>query len=240
MNKWNKALNEVSFKLYENESLGIVGSSGSGKSTLCRALIGLLKVRGCEIKIYDKNYASKKNKSFKKNNKVQIIFQDPFSSLNPKMTIKSILEDIFFIQKISDKRKIEKEIKLILRNLNLPLNNDFFNSYPNQLSGGQLQRISLARALLLKPKILICDESVNMLDASVKIEILELLRVFQEKMNLTIIFITHDLGFAKRFCDRLLVMNHGKIVDEGESSTIFTKTQNTYTKTLLNSSLNLI
>jgi len=171
---------------------------------------------------------------------VQIIFQDPFSSLNPKMTIKSILEDIFFIQKISDKRKIEKEIRLMLRNLNLPLNNDFFNSYPNQLSGGQLQRISLARALFLKPKILICDESINMLDASVKIEILELLRVFQEKMNLTIIFITHDLGIAKRFCNRLLVMNHGKIVDEGESSTIFTKTQNPYTKSLLNSSLNLI
>ncbi len=239
-NKWNKALNEVSFKLYKNETLGIVGSSGSGKSTLCRALIGLLKVRGGEIKIYDKDHESTKNKSYKKHKNMQIIFQDPFSSLNPKMTIKNILEDIFFIQKISDKRKIEKEIKLIFRNLNLPLNNDFFNSYPSQLSGGQLQRISLARALLLKPKILICDESVNMLDASVKIEILALLRVLQEKMNLTIIFITHDLGIAKRFCDRLLVMNQGRIVDEGESSTIFTKTKNTYTKSLINSSLNLI
>jgi len=171
-NKWNKALNEVSFKLYKNETLGIVGSSGSGKSTLCRALIGLLKVRGGEIKIYNKNYLSKKNKSYKKHNNMQIIFQDPFSSLNPKMTIKNLLEDIFFIQKISDKRKIKKEIKYMLKNLNLPLSNDFFNSYPSQLSGGQLQRISLARALLLKPKILICDESVNMLDVSVKIEIL--------------------------------------------------------------------
>ena len=155
------------------------------------------------------------------------------------MTIKNILEDIFFIQKISDKRKIEEEIKLIFRNLNLPLNNDFFNSYPSQLSGGQLQRISLARALLLKPKILICDESVNMLDAAVKIEILALLRVLQEKMNLTIIFITHDLGIAKRFCDRLLVMNHGKIVDEGMSSTIFSNTKSKYTKSLINTSLNL-
>ena len=171
---------------------------------------------------------------------MQIIFQDPFSSLNPKMTIKNILEDIFFIQKISDKRKIEKEIKFMFRNLSLPFRSEFLNSYPSQLSGGQLQRISLARALLLKPKILICDESVNMLDASVKIEILELLRALQEKMDLTIIFITHDLGIAKRFCNRLLVMNHGKIVDEGESSTIFTKTKNTYTKSLINSSLNLI
>jgi len=240
INKWNKALNEVSFKLYENETLGIVGSSGSGKSTLCRALIGLLKVRGGEIKIYDKNHALKKNKSFKKNNNVQIIFQDPFSSLNPKMKIKNILKDILLIQKISNNNQIKNEINLILNNLNLPSDAKFFNSYPSQLSGGQLQRISLARALLLKPKILICDESVNMLDASVKIEILELLRVLQEKMNLTIIFITHDLGIAKRFCDRLLVMNQGRIVDEGESSTIFTKTKNKYTKSLIDSSLNLI
>ena len=170
---------------------------------------------------------------------MQIIFQEPFSSLNPKRTIKNLLEDIFFIQKISDKREIEREIKLIFGNLNLPVNNYFLDSYPSQLSGGQLQRIALARALLLKPRILICDESVNMLDASVKIEILELLRVLQVKMNLTIIFITHDLGIASRFCDRLLVMNQGKIVDEGESSTIFSKTKNTYTKSLINSSLNL-
>jgi len=237
--KWNKALNEVSFKLYKNETLGIVGSSGSGKSTLCRALIGLIKVRGGEIKIYDKNLESKNNKSYKKQKNIQIIFQDPFSSLNPKMTIKNVLKDIFCIQKISDKKQIEKEIKLIFSNLNLPFENDFLNSYPNQLSGGQLQRISLARALLLKPKILICDESVNMLDASVKIEILELLRVLQEKMNLTIIFITHDLGVAKKFCDRLLVMNHGKIVDEGMSSTIFSNSKSKYTKSLINTSLNL-
>ena len=237
--KWNKALNEVSFKLYKNETLGIVGSSGSGKSTLCRALIGLIKVRGGEIKIYDKNLESKNNKSYKKQKNIQIIFQDPFSSLNPKMTIKNVLKDIFCIQKISDKKQIEKEIKLIFSNLNLPFENDFLNSYPNQLSGGQLQRISLARALLLKPKILICDESINMLDASVKIEILELLRVLQEKMNLTIIFITHDLGVAKKFCDRLLVMNHGKIVDEGMSSTIFSNSKSKYTKSLINTSLNL-
>jgi len=128
INKWNKALNEVSFKLYKNDTLGIVGSSGSGKSTLCRALIGLLKVRGGEIKIYDKNHATKKNQSLKKHNNMQIIFQDPFSSLNPKMTIKNILEDIFFIQKISDKRKIEKEIKFMFRNLSLPFKSEFLAS----------------------------------------------------------------------------------------------------------------
>ena len=237
--KWNKALNEVSFKLYRNETLGIVGSSGSGKSTLCRALIGLQKVRGGEIKIYENNLQLKNNKSYEKFKNIQIVFQDPFSSLNPKMTIKNILKDIFFIQKITDKKQIEKEIKLIFNNLKLPWSNQFLNSYPSQLSGGQLQRISLARALLLKPEILICDESLNMLDAAVKIEILELLRLMQQKMNLTIIFITHDLGIAKRFCNRLLVMNYGKIVDEGDSYTLFSKTKNIYTKSLIDSSLNI-
>ncbi len=236
--KWNKALKDVSFKLYRNETLGIVGSSGSGKSTLCRALIGLLKVRGGEIKVYDRNLKSHKKKS---NNlkKIQIIFQDPFSSLNPRMKIKNILKDIFLIQKIFNKIQIKNEIKLILENLNLPSDSEFLNSYPSQLSGGQLQRISIARSLLLKPKILICDESVNMLDAYVKIEILDLLRKIQKKMDLTIVFITHDLGIAKIFCNRLLVMNNGEIIEEGESSIICSNPKNKITKALVDSSLNL-
>ena len=236
--KWNKALKEVSLKLYRNETLGIVGSSGSGKSTLCRALLGLLKLRGGEIKFYERNKFLNKTK-FNKFKNIQIIFQDPFSSLNPKMKIKNILMDIFLIQKISNKNQIKNEIKLMLNNLNLPLDSNFLNSYPSQLSGGQLQRISIARSLLLKPKILICDESVNMLDAHVKVEILELLRKIQEKMDLSIIFITHDLGIAKNFCNRLLVMNHGKIIEEGDSSTIFSSPKNDITKALIASSLNL-
>jgi len=236
--KWNKALKEVSFKLYRNETLGIVGSSGSGKSTLCRALIGLLKLRGGEIKVYEKNLELKKikNNNFKN---IQIIFQDPFSSLNPKMKIKNILKDIFYFQRISNNKQIKNEIQIILKKLNLPSDSQFLNSYPSQLSGGQLQRISIARSLLLKPKILICDESVNMLDASVKIEILDLLRKLQEKMDLSIIFITHDLGIAKIFCNRLLIMNYGKIIEEGDSSSIFYHPKNNITKALIDSSLNL-
>ena len=143
------------------------------------------------------------------------------------------------IQKISDNKQIKNEIKLILNNLNLPSDSEFLNSFPSQLSGGQLQRISIARSLLLKPKILICDESVNMLDAHIKIEILDLLRNIQGKMDLSIIFITHDLGIAKKFCNRLLVMNYGKIIEEGDSSTIFSSPKNNITKALVASSLNL-
>ena len=237
--KWNKALNEISFKLYRKETLGIVGSSGSGKSTLCRALIGLLKVRGGEIKVFEKHIDLYKKKTHHSLKNMQIIFQDPFSSLNPKMKIKDILKDIFLIQKIINDDKIKDEIQLILKNLNLPSDYELLNSYPNQLSGGQLQRISIARSLLLKPKILICDESVNMLDASVKIEILGLLRKMQKKMDLTIIFITHDLGIAKNFCNRLLVMNNGKIIEEGSSLNIFSNPKNKITKALVSSSLNL-
>ena len=127
----------------------------------------------------------------------------------------------------------------ILEKLNLPNNNYFLNSYPNQLSGGQLQRISIARALLIQPKILICDESVNMLDASVKIDILHLLRKLQIDMNLTIIFITHDLGLAKRFCSRLLVIHNGEIIEEGNSKDIFSNPHHQVTKNLLKSSLNI-
>ena len=126
-----------------------------------------------------------------------------------------------------------------MKNLSLPTDDEFLKSYPSQLSGGQLQRISIARALLLKPKILICDESVNMLDAYVKIEILDLLRKIQEKMDLTIIFITHDLGIARRFCNRLLVMHRGQIIEHGDCSSIFSKPKNNITRALVNSSLNL-
>ena len=131
------------------------------------------------------------------------------------------------------------ELISVLKKLNLPYKDIFINQYPNQLSGGQLQRISIARALLIKPRILICDESLNMLDASVKIEILQLLRKIQREMNLSIIFITHDLGLAQKFCNRLLVINEGIIIEEGETKAIFKDPQNKITKTLIECSLSI-
>ena len=237
--EWNKAINEVSFKLFRNETLGIVGKSGSGKSTLGKALVGLINKRGGEIRFLS-NYSNiKSSLKINKAKNIQMIFQDPFSSLNPKMKIKSILDDVYSIHKGANNLKMYKERDQLLSKLNLPSNNSFLNSYPHQLSGGQLQRISIARALLIQPKILICDESVNMLDACVKIEILHLLRQLQIEMNLTIIFITHDLGLAKRFCNRLLVISNGEIVEEGNSQDIFKDPQHKVTKNLLESSLNI-
>ena len=236
--KWNKALNEISFKLFSNETLGIVGTSGSGKSTLSRALTGLIKVRGGYIN-YLQNNSNQNNEESNKKTNIQIIFQDPFSTLNPKMTIKNILEDVYLVNNRFNRQKINHEIRSYLKKVNLPITDDFIYSYPSQLSGGQLQRISIVKALLVKPKILICDESVNMLDAAIKIEILFLLRKIQENMNLSIIFITHDLGLAKKFCNRLLVMSNGKIVEEGHPGQMFDKPKHSVTKKLLKSSLNI-
>ena len=168
-----------------------------------------------------------------------MIFQDPFSSLNPRMTIQRILEDILLLHNAPNKTFEKEKLKLILNKLDLPSNNKFLNSYPNELSGGQLQRVAIARALLINPKILICDESLTMLDATVKMDILKLLREIQEEMTLSIIFITHDLGLAKKFCDRLLIINKGKVVEEGYSFQVFNNPRHPVTKNLINSSLNI-
>ena len=237
--KWNKAINQVSFKLFRNETLGFVGISGSGKSTLGRALVGLLDQRGGNIKINIDNGNFNRNLKIQKARNIQMIFQDPFSSLNPKMTVQRILEDILFLHNSSSKKVMKDKLKSTLNKLNLPSHSNFLNSYPNELSGGQLQRVAIARALLINPKILICDESVTMLDATVKIEILKLLRQIQKEMTLSIIFITHDLGLAKKFCDRLLIINKGAVVEAGDSFQVFNNPQHIVTKNLIKSSLNI-
>jgi len=237
--KWNKAINQVSFKLLRNETLGFVGISGSGKSTLGRALVGLLDKRGGNIKIKVDNPNMYRNIKIQNAKNIQMIFQDPFSSLNPNMTVKSILKDIVVLHNSSNKKFIQDKLKLTLSKLDLPSDDNFLNAYPNELSGGQLQRVAIARALLINPKILICDESISMLDAAIKIEILKLLRQFQEEMNLSIIFITHDLGLAKKFCDRLLIINKGIIVEEGNSRQVFNHPNHIVTKNLINSCLNI-
>jgi len=237
--KWNKAINQVSFKLLSNETLGFVGISGSGKSTLGKALVGLLDHRGGNIKINIDNQNLNRNFKIQKARNIQMIFQDPFSSLNPKMTIQRILEDILLLHDSSNKKNMKVKLNWILNKLDLPSDNNFLQSYPHVLSGGQLQRVAIARALLINPKILICDESITMLDATIKMDILKLLRQIQREFTLSIIFITHDLGLAKKFCDRLLILDKGKVVEEGDSFQVFNHPKHNVTKKLINSSLNI-
>ncbi len=231
--KWNKAVNNVSFKLFQNETLGFVGMSGSGKSTLGKALVGLISKRGGNIKFNLNDEKVAKNKRIQNAKNIQMIFQDPFSSLNPKMKVNRILEDICLIHNYRSKTLMSATLKNIFKKLDLPLTEKFLNSYPNQLSGGQLQRIAIAKALLIQPKILVCDESVNMLDAPVKVEILKLLRKIQQEMSLSIIFITHDLSLAKRFCNRLLILDNGNIVEEGDPFDVFKNPKQLITQNLI-------
>ena len=154
-------------------------------------------------------------------------------------TICNMMTGFELLHHSSNKKLMQDKLKLSLNKLDLPSDENFLNSYPNELSGGQLQRVAIAKALLINPKILICDESITMLDAAIKVDILKLLRKVQEEMSLSIIFITHDLGLAKKFCDRLLILDKGIIVEEGDTFQIFNNPKHIVTKTLISSCLNI-
>lgn len=233
-NKTVNALSDINFELFEGEILALVGESGSGKSTFAKIFAGLIAPDGGEIQY--------KNKDLLKNylqynlatrKEIQMIFQDPFSSLDPKMNIAEILAEPLEIHhfgtKLEIKQRVIDYIKLI------GLDEQDLKKYPHQFSGGQRQRICIARALILNPKVVICDEPVSALDVSIQAQILELLKELQKKLGLTLLFITHDLRVVKYLCSRVIVLNKGKIVESGTVKQIFSKPKDSYTKSLLNS-----
>jgi len=231
---WLKAVNEVTFSLYEGETLGIVGPSGCGKSTLCRALTGLLPIRGGSVFFLGKNIANINIKTLKKLRKyIQIIFQDPCACLNPKMSIIDAIIDPILIHKLSSRSKAREKARNLLELVGLTPTAMYEKRLPSQLSGGQQQRVVIARALALNPKILICDESVSMLDAEIQAEVLELLRSLQEKLKLSLLFITHDLSVAAGFCHRVLVFDKGKIIEENSGRNLLDNPQNYLTKKMV-------
>tara|TARA_Y100001968_G_scaffold327296_1_gene372019 strand:+ start:167 stop:1771 length:1605 start_codon:yes stop_codon:yes gene_type:complete len=234
--KWIKAVDEISFSILEGEILGVVGSSGCGKSTLCRALMGLEKVRGGDVKMYGKSIFDKNGQiSTLTSKSLQLVFQDSYSSLNPKMTIGESIADPLLIHKISSLVAAKEQVRDILNIVGLNPPEIFQNRYPNQLSGGQLQRVVIARALILQPKLLICDESLSMLDSEIQLEILSLLSNLQRKLRLSILFITHDLILAAGFCDRIIVLDKGKIIEENYSTKLLNEPQEEITKKLVKS-----
>ena len=228
----NSILKSISFNLYEGEILGLVGESGSGKSTISKCILGINQNYTGEILYNGLNVKSIDNKNFRRN--VQLIFQDPYSSLNPKMTIGDSIMEPMIVHNISNKKNRKSKIFKLLEDVGL--NKEDFDKYPNQFSGGQRQRIVIARALALKPKVIVCDESVSALDVSIQSQIINLLNNLKEKYLITFLFISHDLSVIKYMTDRLIVLNKGKIEEIDETDSIFNDPKKSYTKLLLNSS----
>lgn len=227
-----KAVEDVSLHLFEGESLGVVGESGCGKSTLGRAILGLEELTEGKIYFRDEEIQNLKRKEkLKFVKEMQMIFQDPFASLDPRQRIGNALEEVFTMHtNMSAKEKRSAVIDLLHE---VGLKEEHFDRYPHEFSGGQRQRIGIARAIALNPSFVICDEAVSALDVSVQAQVLKLLKTLQEKYNLSYLFISHDLGVVRYFCDRVLVMYLGNTVELGTVKDLFANPIHPYTQALL-------
>ncbi len=230
---YNKAVDDVSFNIEKSETVGLVGGSGCGKTTLGRTILRLIEPTSGKIFFKQKDISRfNKNETLAFRKDVQIIFQDPYSSLNPRQKIgEAIAEPMYVHQMYDDEKKRQKEVLDLLEKVNLP---PFaYHRYPHEFSGGQRQRIVIARALALKPSFLICDECISALDVSVQAQVLNLLNDLKKDFNLTILFISHDLSAVHYLCDKIIVMNEGKIEEMDDAEKIWKSPQSVYTKKLL-------
>jgi ABC-type oligopeptide transport system ATPase subunit len=227
-----KAVDDVSFDIRAGETLGLVGESGSGKSTTGYCVIQLLKSTAGSVRFLGRELTTMSRHDLREmRREIQIIFQDPYASLNPRMTVGDIVAEPLVIHGIGDRRSRRKSAEQLLEVVGF--NPDFINRYPHEFSGGQRQRIGVARALALNPQLIVCDEPVSALDVSIQAQILNLLKDLQRDFNLAYLFIAHDLAVVRTMSDRIAVMTAGKIVEEGEAEAVYTNPQHEYTKALL-------
>lgn len=229
-----RAVDDVSFQIFKGETLGLVGESGCGKSTLAKLIVQLEKPTDGTISFQNQDFSQMDKKEKQDNRtKIQMVFQDPYSSLNPRKTIGDALRDPMIYHKICHKKEVDKEILSLFDRVGLPAGT--LDRYPKDFSGGQRQRIGIARALSLKPELLICDEPVSALDVSIQAQILNLLKGIQKELCLSMLFIGHGLSVVQYISDRIAVMYEGKIVEEGDSIQVFQNPTHPYTKTLISS-----
>lgn len=230
-----RAVDDISFKIHEKEIVGFVGESGCGKSTMSRTILRLIEPSSGEVHYQDTELSSLKRKQLKSaRRRMQMIFQDPHGSLNPRRTVADILRQTVRIHKLATGENAENElIKNTLEEVELRPADRFWDRYPDLLSGGQRQRVGIGRVLILQPKLLIADEPISMLDVSVRIGILDLLLKMRDKYDISFIYITHDLATARYICDRIAIMYLGKIVEIAPTEVILHNSRHPYTQALI-------
>jgi len=227
-----RAVDGVTFDIHAGESLGLVGESGCGKTTTGRAVMRLVKPNEGRILFNGEDIAFRSQRDLGAYRKqVQMIFQDPYGSLNARMTVGAAIEEVLMVHRFGNRAERAQRARELFASVGL--DPAYMDRYPHEFSGGQRQRIGIARALAVNPRLIIADEPVSALDVSVQVQILNLIRDLQSKLHLSYLFVAHDLAVVRYVCDRILVMHNGRIVEEGDPEQLFTDPQHPYTKKLL-------
>ncbi len=224
-----KAVDGISLKIYKGESLGLIGESGCGKSTFARVVLQLIKPTEGEVYFDGEQVNPKDIKEFRKN--VQMVFQDPYTSIDPRMSVRGIIEEPLRVHTNTTAEEKRQIVLPVLKNIGM--SEEVLEKYPHEFSGGQRQRLGIARALVTNPKLLICDEPVSALDVSIQSSILNLLKSLQKDLGLSYLFISHDMSVVKYISDRIAVMYLGRIVELAETEELFANTLHPYSKALM-------
>jgi oligopeptide transport system ATP-binding protein len=227
-----RAVDGISFTVQRGETLGLVGESGSGKSTACRAVLQLTKPTSGSVRFEGREIAGLGRRQMTPlRREMQMIFQDPYASLNPRKRVGQIVGDPLKRQGVASGSELRRQVQALLERVGL--SSEHYNRYPHEFSGGQRQRIGIARALALKPKLVICDEPVSALDVSIQAQIVNLLDDLQDELGLAYLFVAHDIGVVRHIADRIAVMTEGKIVEQGSADQVCEQPKHEYTKKLL-------